>query len=130
MNYKPVKLPNTIDPTVRDVFESFNEAINDGFKSIEDDKRIEVSEVNGGKRIVNPDDEFILVDSRGGAVTVILPVPIVKQHVTVIREYAAANSVTIVRIDGKPTGNAGTAIAVTHESAVKLVATGSQWWKE
>ena len=126
IEFKNVPIPD--GAVLSSTMKTFQERTAEAFRQVPDPFSVQVTEVNGGRYTVTENDQEILVDSRGGPVTIILQRPINKQRITVIRKYSKANPVTIVTIDGTETGNAGTAIAVTFDVSVTLVASGSQWW--
>lgn len=77
---------------------------------------------------VNPSDQYIVVDARGGPIKVVLPVPARATQVVAIKSGYNSNSVTIVQADGNPMGDGAASIDITKQGAAFMVNSGKAWW--
>lgn len=78
---------------------------------------------------VKPTDEFLVVDSRGGPIKIILPAPSrIAQAVEILNAYTG-NAVSIVQSDGKAMGDGIAAIGLPAGESAKMVNSGKAWWR-
>lgn len=80
--------------------------------------------------LVKNTDNFIVVDSRGGPMKIVLTPPFGKtQTVSVKNAYQNSNTVSIVQSNGKPNGDGLAAVDVPKMTSVQMVNTGKAWFQ-
>ncbi len=77
--------------------------------------------------IVKPSDLYIVVDSSGGEMKIVLPSPLGPTQAVEIKN-AKGRTITVVQSDGKPMGDAAASIDIPVSGSMKMVNTGKAWY--
>lgn len=78
---------------------------------------------------VTPSDQWIVVNSRGGPIKIVLPAPNRATQAVRILNAFVSNKVSIVQSDGKAMGNALAELVLDGDTSATMVCTGRAWYR-
>lgn len=127
--FNPVRIDGLYDfDKVATVLNRIQNAISVAFDVNPDNQPTVTGPVRGEYKATDS-DQYILVDSNSGPVSVILPVPGLKQIVTVHNSRDSKNTVTVKRSDGKSINLTERTVNIPALTAAQFVTDGSDWFK-
>jgi signal transduction protein with GAF and PtsI domain len=114
---------NRIQQDIQDAFADLNTVILRGDITVRD----VTATPTFNTAAVEPEDRYIIVNSRGGPMKLALPNPSINTVVT-IKNSTSGNKVTVAQANGKPTGDGLFTIDVPATKAITLVCDSTAWW--
>lgn len=128
MEFKRVKIDPSIETKVAETFDQLQDSIKDLANNLPDASGISIEYVSGGQKLLDNTNRYLFANSDGGPITFVLPLPLVAQELTFIKENANGGEVKIVTKDGKKIGTGETSLTLSWNVPISMVCSKKQWW--